>query len=60
MCLVIVPMHETIGRYGGLVSCLVDSAMIPEVEDRCTNEFELLSLCRERINCLNLCNLGKP
>ena len=60
MCSVIVPKHETIGRYGGLMLSLVASATISEVEDRLTDEFKLLSLCRERINCLSLCRIGKP
>ena len=60
MCSVIVPKHETIVRYGGLMLSLVVSVTISEVEDRFTDEFKLLSLCRERINCLSLCNLGEP
>ena len=54
MCLVIVPMHETIGRYGGLMLSLVASVTISEMEDRFTDEVKPLSLCRERINCLVL------
>ena len=57
---VIVPMHETIGQYGCLMLSLVASAAISEVEDRFTDVFKLVLLCRERINCLSLYNLGKP
>ena len=60
MCSVILPMHETIGRYGGLVLSLVASAMISDMEDRFTGVIELLSISRVWINCLSLCNLGKP
>ena len=60
MCSVVVPMYESIGRYGGLMLILVASAMISEVEDRFTDVLKLLSLSREWINCLCLCNLGKP
>ena len=60
MCSAIVPMHETIGRYGGLMLSLVASVMISEMEDRFTGVFKLLSISREWINCLSLCNLGKP
>ena len=60
MCSVIEPMHVTIGRYGGLILNLVASAMISEIEDRLTGVLKLLSLSRKWINCLCLCNLGKP
>ena len=60
MCSVIVPMHETIGRFGGLMLSLVASAMISEMEDRFTALSTLSSLSRELINCLSLCNLGEP
>ena len=50
MCSVIVPMHKTIGQYGGLISNLVASAMISEVADRFTDVIKLLSLSREWIN----------
>ena len=46
MCSVIVPMHETVGRYGGLMLSLVASAMISEMEDRFTDGLKLLSLSR--------------
>ena len=52
MCSVVVPMHETIGQYGGLMLSLVASAMISEMEDRFTGVFKLLSLSREWISCL--------
>ena len=55
MCSVIVPMLETIDRYGGLMLSLVASAMTSEVEGRFTDVFKLLSINREWINCLSLC-----
>ena len=60
MCSVIVPMHETIGRYGGLMLSLAPSAMISEVEDRFAIVLKPLSLSREWINCSSLYNVGKP
>ena len=42
MCSVIVPMHETIGRYDGLMLSLVASAIISEVKDSHTEVFKLL------------------
>ena len=38
---------------------LVASVTISEVEDRFTDVFKPSSLCRKRINCISLCNLGK-
>ena len=37
MCSVIVPMHEIIGRYGGLMLRLVASGMTSEMDDRFTD-----------------------
>ena len=39
---------------------LVASATTLEEEDRFTDMLKLLSLSQEWINCLSLCNLGKP
>ena len=58
MSSVIVPMHETIGRYGGLKLSLVLQSS--EVEDSFTDVLRLWSLSREMINYLSLCKLGKP
>ena len=60
MCSVIVPMHEAISQYGGQMLSLVASAMILEVEDSFTDVLRLSSLSRVWINCLSLCNKGKP
>ena len=59
MCSVIEPMHEAIGRCGGLVSSQVATVTISKVEDRITYEFNALSLCREMNNFLSLCNIGQ-
>ena len=40
--------------------CLVVSVILSDLEDRFTDIFKLLLVCRELINCLRLCNLGKP
>ena len=36
------------------------ASVISEVEDKFTDVFRLFSLSQEWINCLSLCNLGKP
>ena len=46
MCSVIVPIHEAISQYGGLMLGLVASDMVLEVEDSFTNVFKLSSLSR--------------
>ena len=43
MCSVIVPMHDTIGRYGGRMLSLVVSPIISDVEDRFVDMLKLLS-----------------
>ena len=47
MCSVIVPMHQTIGQYGGLMLSLEASATSSEVEDRCTYVLRLIIMLRE-------------
>ena len=53
LCSVIVPTHESIGRYGGLMLSLVALVMISQMEDRFSDVFRLLSLIREWNDCLS-------